>query len=122
MPSVFVQSLAHNFERALAELEAAVTDCPDELWESDLWPHEAPTERNEYGALHGSAPWLLAHHALTILDYDLTGDFTMWEPPKPFDENTWGEPNRVFTKVETLGYIGACRERLRDTLRASGTA
>src|SRR4029077_6153117 len=41
--NAFVQSMAHNFEQALRLLEAALTDCPDDLWQTDLWPDEAPT-------------------------------------------------------------------------------
>ena len=41
--NAFVQSMAHNFEQALRLMEAALTDCPDDLWQTDLWPHEAPT-------------------------------------------------------------------------------
>ena len=48
-------------------------DCPDELWETDLWPAQATTAPAKGGGLWGSAPWLLAHHTLLCLDYDLTG-------------------------------------------------
>ena len=41
--NAFVQSMAHNFEQALRLMEAALTDCPDDLWQTDLWPDEAPT-------------------------------------------------------------------------------
>lgn len=114
MSDVLGKSIEHNFAHALGVLEAAIGDCPDELWEIDLWPDEASTTRNEYGALVGSAPWLLAHHALTILDYDSTGDFEMWVPPTPFDDNTWGEPNRVFTKSEMLAYVEFCRGKVAE--------
>ena len=46
-------------------MEAALTDCPDDLWEADLWPDEAPTGPTPHGGLHGSSPWFLAYHALT---------------------------------------------------------
>ena len=42
--NAFVQSMAHNFEQALRLMEAALTDCPDDLWQTDLWPDEAPTD------------------------------------------------------------------------------
>jgi hypothetical protein len=109
-------SLAREFDDALRLLEAAVLSCPDALWEVDLWPEEAPTAPGPHGGLHGSAPWFLAYHALTCLDYDLTGDFEPWSPPQPFDDNTWSWPNRVFTNPEVLGYTGYCRERARRTL------
>jgi hypothetical protein len=114
----FVQSMASNFEEALRLVEAAVTDCPDRLWETDLWPDEAPTGPTPHGGLHGSAPWFLAYHALSTLDYDLSAEFKPWQPPQPFDENTYAFPNRMFTKAELLGYIEYCRGRVRRTLGA----
>jgi len=116
--SAFVASMARNFEDALAQLEAALRDCPDATWETDLWPDEAPTGPGPHGGLHGSAPWFLGYHALTCLDYDLSGEFEPWQPPQPFDDNTWSFPNRVFTKDELMGYIDYCRERVRRTLDA----
>jgi hypothetical protein len=118
MTNPFVQSMARNFEDALRLMESAVADCTDELWETDLWPDQAPAHQPPPGGLVTSAPWFLAYHALTVLDYDLTGDFERWEPPKPFDENTWSFPNRMFTRAEVLGYIEYCRDRVRRTLDA----
>lgn len=118
MAGVFVQSLAHNFERALGILEAVLVDCPDELWETDMWPEETTTGPSPIGGLDSSAPWFEAYHALTILDYDLSGEFEPWGPPKPFNDNTWSMPNRVFTKPELLGYVNYCRRRVRETLDA----
>ena len=73
-------------------MEAALTDCPDELWQTDLWPDEAPTAPTPHGGLHGSAPWFLGYHALNTLDYDLAGEFEPWAPPQPFDDNTSASP------------------------------
>jgi hypothetical protein len=112
----FVQGMAGNFEKALRLMEVALTDCPDELWETDLWPDEASMGPTPHGGLHGSTPWFLAYHALLTLDYDLTAEFEPWEPPQPFDENTYAFPNRVFTKRELLGYVDYCRARVRRTL------
>jgi hypothetical protein len=47
--NAFVQSVAHNFEQALRLMEAALTDCPDDLWQADLWPDEAPTGPGPHG-------------------------------------------------------------------------
>jgi hypothetical protein len=115
---VFVQSLAKNFDQAMETLEQALIDCPDDLWETDLWPDEEPTGPGPHGGLVGSSPWFLAYHALSVLDYDLTGDFEPYAPPQPFDENTWSFPNRMFTKSELLGWIDRCRTRIRQTLDA----
>lgn len=118
MANPFVQSMASNFEEALRLMEAALTDCPADLWERDLWPDEAPMSPTPHGGLHGSAPWFLGYHALLTLDYDLSAEFESWEPPKPFDENTYAFPNRVFTKAELLRYVDFCRGRVRRTLDA----
>jgi hypothetical protein len=111
-----VQSMARNFEEALSLMKAAVADCPDNLWETDLWPDEAPTGPTSYGGLHGSAPWFLAYHALFTLDYDLTSEFEPWNPPQPFDENSYAFPNRVFTRAEVLVYVDYCRFKAGQTL------
>lgn len=108
--------MASNFEQALRLMEAALTDCPDDLLKTDLWPDEAPTAPTPHGGLHGSAPWFLAYHALLTLDYDLSAEFQPWQPPRPFDENTYSFPNRAFTKAELLGYVDHCRGRVRRTL------
>ncbi len=118
MANPFVQSMASNFEEALRLMAAALADCPDDLWETDLWPDEAPTGPTPRGGLHGSAPWFLAYHALLTLDYDLSAEFEPWEPPQPLDENTYAYPDRVFTKAELLRYIDYCRERTRATLES----
>jgi hypothetical protein len=111
-----VQSMARNFEEALLLMEAAISDCPDSLWERDLWPDEAPRAPTSYGGLHGSAPWFLAYHALFTLDYDLTSEFETWTPPQPFDDNSYAFPNRVFTRDELLVYVDYCGDRARRTL------
>jgi len=117
MPDAFVTSLTGNFESSLRMMEAALRDVPDALWETDLWP-DAPTVPRADGGFNSSAPWFIAYHALTVLDYDLSGDFEPWRPPKPFDENVWSWPARVFTQRELLGYVDYCRGRVATTLAA----
>jgi len=116
MPNALVQSVADNFQTALRLMEAALTDTPDGLWETDLWPEQAPTGPGPAGGLDGSAPWFLGYHALTVLDYDLSAELEPWQPPKPFDENVWSWPARVFTKGELIDYVEYCRGRVRQTL------
>ena len=117
MTSALVQSLRYNFDHALGQLESALNDCPDGLWEQDLWPDEAPTQRQEDGALRGSSPWILGHHAMICMDYDLTGEFSAWEPPPPIrDFLLYADATRVFTKPELLDYLGHCQEHVRETL------
>ncbi len=116
MSNPFVVALHGQYNKALWLMGGAIGDCPNELWETDLWPEEAPTRRMPEGWIGGSAPWLLAHQALTIADYDLTGGFEPWEPPQPFDERVGGEAARLFTKLELMGYVDWCRERARTIL------
>lgn len=116
MTNAFAASMARNFDDALSTMEAALAECPDALWEVDLWPDTAPTRPGPHGGVMGSAPWFLAYHALSCLDYDLTGGFERWEPPPPFHEHVWGLSSRVFNKEETLGYLAWCRERVARTL------
>ncbi len=118
MPNTFVQSLTHNFDEALRLMEAALSDCPEDLWQTDVWPDEAPTGPGPHGGLHGSAPWFLGYHALSCLDYDLTAEFEPWAPPPPFDDHTYAYPNRVFTQSELLGYVAWCHGRVGHTLDA----
>lgn len=120
-----MRSLATAFDAALRLMEAALADCPESLWQTDLWPDEAPTGPAPHGGLHGSAPWFLGYHALSCLDYDLTGGFEQWAPPHPFDDNTYAFPNRVFTQPELRGYVEWCRgrvDRTLDTLREESAA
>src|SRR5258707_6981074 len=65
--NAFVQSMALNFEQALRLMEAALTDCPDELWQAGLWPGEGPTGPRPHRGPHRSAPRVLAHHRLRCL-------------------------------------------------------
>lgn len=116
MGNPFVASLQHNFDFALNYLETAMQECPDELWETDLWPEQEAQGSTEYG-VGGTAPWNLAYHALSVGDYDLTGDFEMWIPPEPILSNQqWSIPKRVFTKPELLEYHAYFRERVNAVL------
>jgi hypothetical protein len=108
--------MARNFEEALRLMAAALTDCPDDLWEMDLWPDEAPTGPASHGGLHGSSPWFLAYHSLLTLDYDLSAEFEPWKPPQPFDENTYAFPNRIFSRTELLDYVDYCAARASGKL------
>ena len=114
----FVQSMASNFKEALGLMEAALTDCPTICGRRTYGLMRHPRVRRRTGDYTVQPPgsWLTTR-CLT-LDYDLTAEFDPWEPPQPFDENTYASPNRTFTKAELLGYIVYCRGRVRATLDA----
>jgi hypothetical protein len=101
MASVWVESLGRSFDQALDLLESAVRDCPEELWESNLWDVPASSVREVRGSdgaltsdpaaieallpllQREGTPWGVAWHALERLDFILTGGFVPWEvwPP-----------------------------------------
>ena len=118
MANPLIASIRRNFDDALQRMAAAITACPGELWTAELWPGEPPAQPPPAGAVGSSAPWFLAYHALSCLDYDLTGDFERWQPPPPFESHIWGWPSRVFTKDELLAYVDWCRDHARRTLDA----
>ena len=119
MTNPFVEGMARKFEQALRLMEAALSDCPGELWETDLWPDEASTGPTRVRRAARLCAWFLGYHSLFTLDYDLTAEFEPWAPPQPFDDDTYAFPNRVFTKDELLGYLGYCRVRVRRTLEGA---
>lgn len=135
MPSIWVESLQHEFEAALDLLAAAVNACPGNLWEAPMW--EVPTdlfgpapngpdgvpvtdpEARRALVQRRSAPWSVAWHALECLDYDLAGEFAPWAPPPPFAGNPhWQLTSlpRAWAPAEILAYGEYCRERVRTTL------
>ena len=99
MVSVWVESLQERFDRAFDLIEAAVLDCTEEVWQSNMWevlddePARAirgpggvvvtdPAERRALVQRFGT-PWGVAWHALERLDFLLTGGLSPWEvwPP-----------------------------------------
>jgi hypothetical protein len=140
MTSIWAESVAHSLQQALDMLAAAVSDCPDHLWESSMWAVASPgpehrflgpdwkpiTDPGERAALaqrwaeRWSTPWGVAWHALEGFDYDLNGEFSAWMPPPPFAGHPhWRDlPSlpRAWSRPEILGYIDYCRERARESL------
>ena len=142
MTNAFLQSMARNFEDALRLMEAALSDCPDELWEASMWQVPAPDSAHQFlgpdwnpitdpAQRHAlverwverrSAPWSVAWHVLEGLDYDLSGEFGPWAPPPPFAGHPhWRDlPSlpAAWSRTELLAYIDYCRGRVSRTLDA----
>jgi hypothetical protein len=140
MTSIWVESLGRNFEQALDLLASSVRECTDADWETPMWhvpglgpehqflgadwkPVTDPEKRRalaERWVERRSTPWSVAWHALEGLDYDLSGEFSPWLPPPPFAGHPhWRDlPSlpAAWSRPEVLGYIGYCRERVRNTL------
>lgn len=104
-----------QFGAAIDMLEQALRECPDELWEKQLWPDQP----DQWVARGFSSFWYLGYHTLFWLDLYLTGAEEGFSPPEPFDlvemEDNETLP-RAYTRAELLGYLELCRQRCRETL------
>lgn len=109
--------LGHQFGIAIESLAGALRDCPDELWQEQLWADEP----DQWVAKGFSAFWYLGYHALFWLDLYLTGAEEGFVPPAPFDlvEMVDGETlPRTYSRQELLGYLEDCRQRCQETIAA----
>lgn len=111
------EMLWRQFGAAIDMLGDALRDCPDELWEANLWRDEA----DQWVAAGFAAFWYLGYHTLFWLDLYLTGAEEGFAPPEPFDlvEMQAGESlPRTYTRDEVLGYLDYCRRKCRETIGA----
>jgi hypothetical protein len=107
--------LWRQFSAAIDMLGDALRDCPDELWETQLW-EDRP---DQWVAKGFSKFWYLGYHTLFWLDLYLTGAEEGFVPPAPFDlvEMESGEVlPRTYTRQELLGYLEYCRCRCQETI------
>lgn len=105
----------HQFGAAIDTFGDALRNCPDELWEKQLWA-DTP---DQWVAPGFSAFWYLCYHTLFWLDLYLTGAEEGFAPPPPFDlvEMEANETlPRTFTRAELLHYLETCRQSCRDTI------
>ena len=134
MTSIWVESLGSNLQAALDLMEAAIRDCTDELWQTNMWPVPGqacevrdadgnlvtdPAEQHELVQRNGQ-PWGVAWHTLNILDANLTAHFVPWEPWPPFGGRTGDDITtltRPWSRDKLLGYTDYCRQRVVDALK-----
>lgn len=106
-----------QFSAALDMLRDVLRDCPDGLWEAQLWDDEP----DQWVAPGFSRFWYLGYHTLFWLDLYLTGAEEGFMPPAPFDlvEMHAGETlPRTYSRAELLDYLEYCRRRCQETLAA----
>jgi hypothetical protein len=111
------EMLWRQFGAAIDMLGESIHDCPDELWEEQLWADQP----DQWVATGFSKFWYLSYHTLFWLDLYLTGAEEGFAPPEPFDlvEMEAGEAlPRVYTRAELLRYLDICRHRCRETIGA----
>lgn len=112
--------LWRQFEVAINSLGDALRDCPDELWEKNLWEDQP----DQWVAAGFSAFWYLGYHTLFWLDLYLTGAEEGFVPPAPFDlvEMEAGEVlPRTYTRAELLDYWEQCRQKCQETIGSLST-
>jgi uncharacterized damage-inducible protein DinB len=109
------QMLWRQFSIAIDEFGNALLNCPDELWEKQLWEDEP----DQWVAKGFSTFWYLCYHTLFWLDLYLTGAEEGFRPPEPFDLVEM-EANevlpRTYTRTELLGYLAICRQKTQEII------
>ena len=73
--------LWRQFGAAIDMFGDALRDCPDELWEKNLWEDQP----DQWVAAGFSAFWYLCYHTLFWLDLYLSGAEEGFAPPEPYD-------------------------------------
>ena len=109
------EMLWRQFSTTIESFENALVDCPDELWETQLWEDEP----DQWVAEGFSKFWYLCYHTLFWLDLYLTGAEEGFTPPAPFDlvEMEANETlPRVYTREELLNYLDDCRNNYQQTI------
>jgi uncharacterized damage-inducible protein DinB len=109
------EMLWRQFEAAIQSFGNALRDCPDSLWEKQLWEDQA----DQWVASGFSKFWYLCYHTLFWLDLYLTGAEEGFTPPEPFAlvEMELNETlPRTYTRAELLGYLELCRQRCKETI------
>jgi hypothetical protein len=100
--------LWRQFSAAIDGIGDALRDCPDSLWEKNLWEDQP----DQWVAPGFSAFWYLGY---------LTGAEEGFAPPAPFDlvEMEPGEVlPRTYTREELLHYLEYCRRKCQETIDA----
>jgi hypothetical protein len=112
--------LWRQYSVAIDSFRDALRDCPDDLWEKNLWA-DAP---DQWVATGFSSFWYLGYHTIFWLDLYLTGAEEGFAPPAPFDlvEMVSDEVlPRTYTRAELLGYLEQCRQKYQETIGALST-
>ncbi|WP_321471812.1 DinB family protein [uncultured Paludibaculum sp.] len=104
-------SLLRQFAAAIAMIEKAIRDCPDEIWADSARPPEWH-DRDIVGF------WYVAYHTIFFLDLYSSESATGFQPPPPFTADEMSPegllPHQPYTKDELLDYLGATRRKLAD--------
>jgi hypothetical protein len=115
MDNAWRSILWQQFGAALDMFGQAMDECPDELWQRQMWG-----ERSDRPEL--SEFWYVAYHTLFWLDLYLSGEVDTFTPPAPFGlselDPAGALPERTYTKSELQTYFAHCRQKCRATIDA----
>jgi hypothetical protein len=125
--NLWVRMLDGWYGYAIDELERLLRECPDDLWEQNVWevkPEDrvatlnAPDERPISGAMLESVQvfgsfWFVAFHTLSALDAYLSPQVP-WQAPAGF-EASYELPVRMYSSEELLEYLAYCRVKAHET-------
>ncbi|MBW6475114.1 MAG: DinB family protein [Anaerolineaceae bacterium] len=109
------EMLWRQFSPTINSFENALRNCPDELWETQLWEDEP----DQWVAKGFSTYWYLCYHTLFWMDLYLTGAEEGFTPPAPFDLVEMQDNEtlpRVYTREELLSYLDSCRSNYQQTI------
>jgi hypothetical protein len=109
------EMLWHQFGATIDMVEHALRNCPDELWEKQLWEDQP----DQWVAKGFSTFWYLGYHTLFWLDLYLNGAEEGFTPPATFDlvEMEANETlPRTYSRAELLGYLDFCRRKCQSTI------
>ncbi len=109
-----------QFNVAITRLERAISNCPEVLWETQLWPDEP----DQWVAAGFSRFWYIGYHTLFWLDLYLTGAEEGFMPPAPFalvEMQANESLPRTYTRSELLDYLAHCRQATQTTINNLST-
>lgn len=135
------RQLCEQFDVAIDDLEAALRDCPDELWAASMWhvPRTDPwvwpapgvepvPERTDESIQQFSAFWVVGYHCLWFLDFYVTADPSGFESPEYIrggpEEMAWPADgaapfaHRVFSREDLLAYAEHGRRQVRERIES----
>lgn len=109
------EALWQQFGAAIDTLANAIRNCPDSLWDGQLWvSYSDPPAPEGFSDF-----WYLSYHTIFWIDLYLTGSEEGFAPPAPFSlaELEWDSeiPEQPYTKEVLLSYLGDVRARVRET-------
>ena len=131
--------LCRQFDAAIDDLEQALRDCPDDMWEASMWhvPRTDPwvwpnpgtepiPERTDESIQQFSAFWSVAYHCLWFLDFYVTANPASFESPEYVrggpEEMAWPEdgaaplPGPAFDRKALLAYADHGRRQVRQRI------